>query len=261
MHKFVLHQHSAYFRAYFQSLPVSSPRRRPAKRAKRSRSAAVDEAKPCDHVTAHCIHLPQQSRLVEKTAVTAADFRLFLCYLYFSAHYCYPPFLPKTDVALGGDEAEADTTIFPVSLSFPPVPYGQSIDWHESKVLRLTDKSGEPQSNEAVLTLAHYLDCTALMKQCDDVLVSKVMHFREMKAKADGEWEEHECEDWIVERCWHWLPYCDRYRLASAKEFFMSEVAEDQWAMSRHGYEVAKKTWERSLLVEVMDSIIGDWAR
>ena len=102
VHKFVLHHHSAYFRAYFLTLSPQSDVYidvdiRPASDS----SPAIKRPKRCNHPTiAHCIHLPQQITLVDKDDVDADDFELFLCHLYFSAHYCYPPCLPKTDIDL-----------------------------------------------------------------------------------------------------------------------------------------------------------------
>ena len=114
VHKLLLHHHSAYFRAYLlllnsQGSPASPTRRR----ARSSTSFSVNEEQHCDHPTiAHCIHLPQQTRLVEQTPVTAADLHLFLCHLYFRQHYCYPPYLPESDIDL-------NNTSPPLSFTFP----------------------------------------------------------------------------------------------------------------------------------------------
>ena len=84
VHKFVLHHHSAYFRAYFKTLTQSLDSSIPPPTKKR---------RSCHHPSiAHCIHLPQQMYLVEEEGIVdAADFDLFLCHLYFSDRYCYPP--------------------------------------------------------------------------------------------------------------------------------------------------------------------------
>ena len=162
VHRLVLHYHSAYFRTYFQTLSSST--------ASASTTPSSDSAPACNHPSiAHSIHLPQQTTLVEKTPVTAADFRLFLCHLYFCSHYCYPPYLPQDDIDLN--------SAAPLSLSFPPVvavyvarslsfPAISSIDWSvESPQLRSSD--GECKvlvHNEALLTLAYYFDCAAMLQ-------------------------------------------------------------------------------------------------
>ena len=99
--------------------------------------------------------------------ITADDFRPFLCHLYFASHYCYPPFLPKTDINL-------DTSPSPLSLTFPDVP---SIDWSdESTQLRFIADSDRFVRNEALLTLAYYFDCAALMRQCETILMTKATY-------------------------------------------------------------------------------------
>ena len=126
VHKLVLYHHSAYFRAYFQALLDSS--------------SPSNGTQPCSShpQIAHCIHLPRQTRLVEKTPVTADDFRLFLCHLYFSSHYCYPPYLPSADLDLSSDTPSLTVdfsspaleivSVPLLDLNFPPVP---SIDWSD----------------------------------------------------------------------------------------------------------------------------------
>ena len=110
VHRLVLHSHSAYFKQYFQALGGF----------RLTSSTPADAAYECDHPhIAHCINLPKQTRSVWKTAVTAADFRLFLCHLYFSQHYRYPPYLPQTDIDL-------DTDSPPLCHTFPP---STSLDW------------------------------------------------------------------------------------------------------------------------------------
>ena len=110
VHKFVLHQHSACFRAYLEAF---IPRLTGSEQSS-------NEAHSCDHAhIAHCIHLPQQTGLVQQIPVTAADLQLFLCHLYFASHYHYPPLLPRADIDL---DADPPTTC----LTFPDI---SSLDW------------------------------------------------------------------------------------------------------------------------------------
>ena len=115
VHKLVLHHHAAYFRTYFDTL-----------------STQLRSSDSCKHAhIAHCIHLPSQTKLVQETPVTAIDMGLFLRHLYFAAHYCCPPHLPKTDVDIGADPPPA------VSLQFSNV---QQLNWlADSTPLRLND--------------------------------------------------------------------------------------------------------------------------
>ena len=100
---------------------------------------------------------------VEGEVVTADDFDLFLRHFYFSNHYCYPPYLPKTDI----DSAAISP---PLSLHFPPVP---SIDWSRTAPLRCSDDDEKEEFvvNEALLTLTHYLDCARMAEQCEAVFL------------------------------------------------------------------------------------------
>ena len=94
MHRFVLHLHSAYFRALFLTLP---PTTTPSARSP-----------DCSHLhIAHCVHIPAQLTAVTGLAITADHFRLFLCHLYYPAHYCYPPYLPHDDVDLSDEQSFA----------------------------------------------------------------------------------------------------------------------------------------------------------
>ena len=151
VHKFVLHHHSTYFRTHFETLLQASQ--------DSSSSSSNAPQQPCSHPSiAHCIHLPLQTRLVEGGLVTAADLRLFLCHLYFSAHYCYPPFLPLTDVDLDDDFP-------PLSLHFTPVP---TLDWSgASRQLRSTstDDGAQFSRTEALLTLAY----STALRRCRSV--------------------------------------------------------------------------------------------
>ena len=249
VHKFVLHHHSAYFRAYFQTLPPPAPPRgRQVKRrkAKRSNSPAADEGKEdCDHPSiAHCIHLPQQSMLVQKKPVTAAHFRLFLCHLYFSSHYSYPPFLPKADVDL-----DADT--LPTSLAFPPVA---SLDWGiDSTPLRFADDaSGDSATKkvwkEALLMLAHYLDCAQMMQHCEAVLLTMVNYGAEERTSL-----------WLAKICVPWLRFADRYGLKQWRAACVSAIANaPDSLLAEDKYKKARKKWSRAMLIDVMEAAIRE---
>ena len=159
-----LHHHSTYFRAYFDTL--ASSHSGPS-------SASSGSAEFCNHQSiTHCIHLPHQTKLVEAGAVTAADFRLFLSHLYFGVQYCYPPYLPTSDVDL-------DEPPF-VSLHFPILSWKEfgRCDRYSALLESLLRQGGVDGSaklfvcNGALLTLAHYLDCDQLVRRCDVVLLA-----------------------------------------------------------------------------------------
>ena len=226
VHKFVLHHHSAYFRTYFDLLSPTS---------QNSSSTSSDAAQFCNHSSIpHCIHLPLQRRLVEKQTVTVADLRLFLCHLYFSSHYCHPPFLPKTDVDLA-------TPSPPLSLHFAAV---LSLDWSDrGSPLRSTHDGEHFARNEALLTLAYYLDCAAMMRQCQAVLLTKVQY---AKQSEEG--------GWLAGQCLEWLPYADRYSLRQWRAECIRIIAmlADHPALPKLAeYRRAKRTWHPALWLEV----------
>ena len=147
VHTFVLHRHSAHFRAYFDTLDAAQPL----------------TGCSSDHpAVAYCVQLPLQMTLVGNKAVRAKDFELFLRHFYFGAHYCYPPFLPRADVAF------ATPTV--ASLQFTPVPL---LDWSTAlSPVRFTTADGTiVEKREALLTLAQYLDCALMTAQCEAVLL------------------------------------------------------------------------------------------
>ena len=174
VHKLVLDHHSAYFRAYFDTLePAESlcACTRPCKKAKL-----------CNHPSiAHCIHLPPQSRLVDnhldEGSVTADDFDDFLLYLYYGAHQSYPPFHPAAVLDLTSPTVS-------MSLYFPPVA---GLDWDTAKFEKSV--TGRQVCDEALLFLAHYLDCAQMLAQCEAVLLSRLQWYE------DGECEQNEGPD------------------------------------------------------------------
>ena len=221
VHKLVLHHHSTYFRTYLDMLTTSSS----------GSATPFDTPHSCDHSSVpHCIHVPQQTRLIERTPATAADFCLFLCHLYFASHYCYPPFLPKTDI-------ELTTNSVPLTLDFTAVPW---IDWSDAiPRLRTTDDELFVL-NESLLTLAYYFDCAAMMRQCDAVLLTKV---------ADG--EDSEDSTWLTEQCLEWLPYADRYNLHRWKGACCRIIAAHKNVSSLDGYQKARQMWQPALWAAV----------
>ena len=220
VHQPVLYQHSAYFRAYFDTFASAAD----------SDSPTAKKSKGCHHPTiAHCIHLPLQTRLVGQTAVTAVDFDYFLRHLYFSSHYCYPPLLPKTDIDLDADFP-------PLSQTFPPIT---SLDWcSELTPLRLTDGDDnagvEIILNEALLTLAHYLDCAAMMRQCEAVILTDV-------------------EYGSVTDCLLWLPLCEQYHLEKAKQAVIDIVAADNELLEKKEFKEAKQKLDKGLVIEILE--------
>ena len=251
VHKFVLHHHSAYFRTYFLTLPAL-PRGRSAtkkrKKAKRSSAASSnqsssgsdsDSPQSCRHPDiAHCIHLPQQTRLVEKIAATADDFDVFLRHLHFGLHYCYPLFLPKTDIDLGAD-------FLPVSLHFPAIT---SLDWTTATTpLRLSADSEFLSRNESLLTLAHYLDCGAMMKQCEEMMLTIVEYGERTKQKT-----------WAAGTGASWLLFAERYRLDRVKKMCLAVVAAaDKDILQNEKYKRAKLTWDSTLMAEVLEAALA----
>ena len=174
VHKLILHHHSAYFRAYFQSLSRSSENS--------STGPSSERSKRCCHPSiTHCIDLPQQITLVEQTAVTAADLQLFLRHLYFSHHYCYPPYLPKTDIDLDAHNP-------PLSLAFPPT---LSLDWSESNNSQLRPSVSEEPASFRQFTVGDQLDARDAMLRWYVSVVREVkegkvlIHFAGWKAKWD----------------------------------------------------------------------------
>lgn len=170
--------------------------------------------------------------------VTAASFRLFLCHLYFGSHYCYPPLLPKTDIDLEAADPR------PVSLHFPAVT---SLDWsNKSPQLRFATKERKfYQWDESPLTLAHYLDCPAVLKQCEAVMLTQVEWAE--KVKQGG---------WLTDNCLRWLPYADRYSLQRWKQAFIEVIAADRELLQRERYQQAKQEWDRGLLIEIMEALV-----
>ena len=233
-HKFVLHHHSAYFRTYFQML--STPSASSSTLSPSDSSPSSNSSQPCNHPTiAHCIHLPQQTTLVEQTPVMAGDFELFLDHLYFSSHYCYPPCLPKTEVHLDADAP-------PISLTFPPIT---SLDWsHKSPQLRSAETSrSDHEYDESLLTLAHYFDCAAMMAQCEAVLLTEV------------EWNlKRKSSSYTVSQCVKWLQCADVYQLTMLKKAYIRLMAADKDLLEREEYEEEKKRWDKGLVMQVLEA-------
>ena len=230
VHKFVLHHHSAYFRAYFQTLSPLSRCRHCG-----SATSSSNATEPCDHPTiAHCIHLPPVTKLVSGREVTANAFQLFLCHLYFASLFRYPPFLPTTDIDLNADPPPA------VSLCFPAVP---SFDWSAQTDLRTVD--GAVEYDENLLALAHYLDCAQLMQQCEAMLLTQV------------EWADRTGKDmWIARECASFLLDGDRYGLQRWRAACIDSIAAAGDSILQDAvYQEAAETWDEALEAEVVDAL------
>ena len=94
VHKFVLHLHSAYFRALFLALPPAT--------------TPSAHSADCQHPhIAHCVHIPTQQEPATNSPLTADDFCELLCHLYYPAHYRYPLYLPHDDVDLSDEQSFA----------------------------------------------------------------------------------------------------------------------------------------------------------
>ena len=228
IHRFVLHFHSTFFRTYFETLSRATHDSSPSsKRARRCNHPHIDD----------CYQMLRQIQLVTKEAVTADDFRLFLCHLYFGAHYCYPPYLPLTDVDL-----DSDVDPLPVSLSFSPSP----ISWFvHSTQLRMCDEGREFVMHESLLTLARSFDCAQLLKRCEAVLLSAV------------EWSESTGNvDWLNGFCWWWLEFSERYRLADVRRAFIRFIASNRGLLDSQQFREAKQARDKGLLLEIMEVAI-----
>ena len=159
VHKFLLHAHSAYFRALFDTLPPPG--------------TPTEQLSGCNHpAIALCVHIPVQTQPVTQSLVRVDSFRLFLCHLYFPAHYRYPPYLPHGDVDL-----DAETTPQLLPHSSPPLQQSE---------LRLHPAAGQPGRgklrapadakarnsvvfDESLLALAYYFDCPLVLQRCEEV--------------------------------------------------------------------------------------------
>ena len=178
--------------------------------------------------------LPLQLTLVEKDLVTAAHLRLFLCHLYFGAHYCYPPYLPKTDIELNSPP--------PVSLHFTPV---RSLDWSNNSPLRFKDDSKRVLvCNDSLLTLAHYLDCAVMLQQCEAVLLTmaKDCHNRE--------------REWLGQQCTLWLVLAERYGLKQWKAACIAAIVAVHDTMAESAqYKTERETWDEALVAELTKAV------
>ena len=212
VHKLVLHHHSAYFRRRFETLSAMSA--------------------PCSSHpnTAYCIHVQREATLVSYKAVTADDFRLFLCHLYFSDHYCYPPHLPDTDVDLDEDAP-------PISLDFPAL---KSLRWDDDTPLRVDDDN-HLVHNEALLTLAHGLECAAMKAQCEALLLTRIQWGRKMRSRT-----------WTVDGCLSWLPYAVDYGLHDLRRECIQVIAADRRLAERPAFHRHCQWWSKALLVEIL---------
>ena len=140
VHKFVLHYHSSYFRAYIDPLVAGQ------------RACAADECD--DHPSiAHCIRLPDSCGKVE---AVCDDFRLFLCHLYFAQHYSCFPYQAASDIDLTGETPPAVTLTYPQFLfrrELQELSKGNVLFTHAHELC------------EAVLSLCHYFDCAVVLSR------------------------------------------------------------------------------------------------
>ena len=160
VHQLVLHVHSGYFKALFDTLPPPH-------------TAPCDHSPDCHHPTiAHCVHIPTQWQPITGTVLQADTLRLFLCHLYFPSHYRCPPYLPHDDIDL-------DNELLPGLLPYDfPEPRRDELRPYnplgppEGGQLRSPPNPTVPGSvvfKEGLLTLAHYFDCPRLLQRCEDI--------------------------------------------------------------------------------------------
>ena len=139
VHKLVLCQQSAYFRAYIEQLTSGQ----------RSYECS-------DHPSiAHCIRLPDSCGKVE---ANKEDFRLFLCHLYFAGHYSCLPWRVRDDINPTAEPAPA--------VSFDCADGGKLFERLERLKAacssKLLDDTTLPAVNEPVLSLCHCFDCASV---------------------------------------------------------------------------------------------------
>ena len=241
VHRFVLHYHSDFFRAHLDT--VSRATHLPCRSSR--------QAKACNHPSiAHCIHLPRYTTPVPTRSITANDFRMFVCHLYFGSHYCYPPFLPKTDVDL-------EAASLPVSLSFFPLlrckwdgcpttatPTSLWSVWEQQLRHDAPDKPNSLHYSHAVLALTQHLDCALLREQCEAVLVEYVQYY-EKKGNRDR----------LVDKCLRGLLVAHRQRLEKIKSAYLAIIAADKELLERKEYQRVVQHCDKALLVQIIESV------
>ena len=97
----------------------------------------------------------------------------------------------------------------------------------------------------SLLTFAHYLDCAAMMEQCEAVFMSLV----------GSAGEEH--AEWLLSECLQWVFRADRYHLCKYKAACIEIIAADAQIAEREKYKEAKQLWDTALTREVMTA----WAK
>ena len=153
VHKFLLCYHSAYFRTYLEQLTAGK------------RAVSPDECSGHPSI-AHCIRLPDQCG---KERADEDDFRLFLCHLYFACHYECVPFQP--------DDCGVDLTTEPNSeFTLEAQPFADGSDLEVVIAPPLIPDDGQPDVEEAVLSLCHYFDCAQLLSRAEDNILLVVDH-------------------------------------------------------------------------------------
>ena len=225
-HSFVLQQHSAYFRTYFDALqPLTQvqaeevegeetkeeveedcggeddnpPRRKKRKFDVRFQATFTRErTSKCSHPPlVHCIDLPNRCGVFD---ADEANFLLFLRHLYFASTLHLPPFEPRPSMI---DGLSADT---PISLSFPT---SSTISTEEVHSYARTSETGVSYKLvcDGLLCLFHYFECESALKRCEAVIL----------ADTDG-----------VRNTLYWLPLTIAYGLRKA-EAKCVRVIREEW--------------------------------
>ena len=156
------------------------------------------------------------------TPVTAEDLRQFLCPLYFASHYCYPPYLPKTDIDLDADNP-------PLRLTFRSI---ESLEWSDIAPQQRQRDMGVRlvlTFFESPITLGYYFDCAALMAQCEAVMLT-------------------------AGNSWCWLLFCHHYRLDRAKKDFIERIVDVSGLLKSEQYKRAKQNWDKELVLELVEA-------
>ena len=266
VHKLVLHQQSAYFRACLLSLqpaaasgaaagrnaaqePSSSasasssslslsaidsgPSHRPAKRG---RSSALVSPQPAvsapPPVEAECCHSPAVAclQLPDQLGVHPADtdvLQLFLEHLYFPSAHPFPPFWPRVRVDLSVAEDDSVPPLFPTLDSAAISQYCKH------------SVQGSVVMSPGLLSLIHYFDAKRLWQQ-----VIAVIQVRGASPRL----------------AWYWLSRdLTRFGLKAEEDWLIQQVAKDTAVVDSDKYRQYLSSLSPSVTARLIQAIHQNW--